>query len=39
MDVQSSNMKKRKALSDANRLEIRKRNKTYPSAYQKDLGV
>ena len=39
MDVQSSNTKKRKALSDADRLEIRKRNKTHPPAHQKDLGI
>ena len=31
--------KKRKALSDANRLEIRKCNRTHPPAYQRDLIV
>lgn len=39
MDMQSSAIKKRKALSDADRLEIRKRNKTHPPTHQKDLGV
>ena len=31
--------KKRKALSDTDRLLIRKRNKEHPPAQQKDLGV
>jgi hypothetical protein len=39
MESNSRNPKKRKALTDADRLLIRKRNKTHPPAHQKDLAL
>lgn len=39
MESDSSHPKKRKALTDADRLIIRKRNRSHPPAHQKDLAL